>query len=95
MKNKHLESLVEQHQRLAARSSLLKEYLLRPLRDAKQQNGATGKSLLSAYQVLPPALFAHMQKEFHKSERDLESLEDRLSKVPGLIQVDGLFTIKA
>jgi hypothetical protein len=82
-KKRNPQKLIERWNLLAERHDLLKEYLLRPLREAKNQASGsasiTSPDSIKRNQVLPAQLWRAMQDAFHKSERDIEALEKEMS----------------
>jgi hypothetical protein len=89
-----LERLLARRQLLAERSDLLKEYLLRPIRNAQVDRA----SMLSAEdikraQVLPEDLFSAMQAAYHKAERDLARLEKLMDDTGKFVVANGTYRI--
>jgi len=66
--DKGLSVLLDRWHLLAERHSLLKEYLLRPLREATAD---TSLYNVERHQVLPKTLFKAMQVAYHKAEKDI------------------------
>jgi predicted translin family RNA/ssDNA-binding protein len=88
-KKKDPQKLIDRWNILAERYDLLKEYLLRPIREAKRQAGTNLATLspedIKRNQVLPSALWRSMQDAYHKAERNIEALEKELWEHPDIM----------
>lgn len=85
-----LEKLLARRNLLAERASLLKEYLLRPVRESRyNETSILSAESIKQAQVLPEDLFSAMQDAYHKATRDLDRLEKIMRSTGRFVQTDG------
>jgi hypothetical protein len=77
-----LQEMLAEWNVLAERYDQLKEYLMRPVKDARNRPLGSDKSDEQALQeakVLPEYIYEAMAGAFHKAEKDLETLETKMA----------------